>query len=110
MIGAIFNKTTLMIVVLLLVFVLGFYSRGVYERSKKVKELEDVIKAVKKEDIKRLEADHELHEQLGTDKEKAKEIAKRVNNEVVKVIYRDCVLPAGGLQAINDTANLYSTR
>lgn len=91
-------------------FCFGFYSAIQFKNARLINELETVIKEKDKADSERIALEAKLNAARGAQERKAKVIVKKVDHEIEKVVYRECVVPDDGVRLINEAAGLYTAR
>lgn len=91
-------------------FIIGFYTCIQFEKARRTNQLQQILEQKEQVEKDKVEAEQLLAEALEDNRNNTKVIVKRVNHEVEKIAYRDCVLPIDGLQLVNSKANSYTTQ
>lgn len=108
MVGAI--NSTLIMATCVGCFILGFTCKAILVDAGRARELEEAMAAKQAVEFEKDVAEQKLATLRAEQGHQAKVIVKKVNHEIEKVVYRECVVPDDGVRLINEQAGLYATR
>jgi len=108
MIGAI--NSTLITAMCVSCFVLCFCAKGVLNDAGRARALEKALAEQQAIEFERDVAEQKLAALRAEQGQKSKIIVKKVNHEVEKMVYRECIVPDDGVRLINEAAGLYAAK
>ncbi len=91
-------------------FAFGFFVSNQFEKANKTKELSHILEQKEQVEKERVLLEERLNQVRTEQGQKAKVIVRKVNHEIEKIVYRECVVPDDGVRLINEAAGLYAAR
>lgn len=91
-------------------FLAGYGIKGVFVQAEREAEMLRIIKERSALDFERTEAERMLNDARAIQRKKTNVVIKKVNHEIKKPVYGECLVPDDGVRLINEIAGLYAAK